>query len=230
MVLIRHGEAVCNVSGVCGGVVGCRGLTGAGREQVDALARRLAQSGELAGADALYASILPRAIETAERLAPALAATGPDASPRPEPAAGDRVPTSASSTPVRPTACRGTSSAPGSVPSTGTPTPTGPSPRAGRAGPDSYAGWTPLSTPWRPGTRANWWWWPPTPGSSRRRCWPSSRWPGAGTGPGSGCVPPMPRSPPGRSSGGRWLLLGYNDVAPVTRRRTGGRPDPVQQA
>ena len=42
---------------------------------------------ELAGADALYASILPRAIETAERLAPALAGRlGPgSSSPRPEP-------------------------------------------------------------------------------------------------------------------------------------------------
>lgn len=76
LVLIRHGEAVCNVSGVCGGVVGCRGLTERGRVQVDALGRRLAESGELAGADALYASILPRAIETAERLAPALARPG----------------------------------------------------------------------------------------------------------------------------------------------------------
>lgn len=76
LVLIRHGEAVCNVSGVCGGVVGCRGLTERGREQVDALGRRLAESGELAGVDALYASILPRAIETAARLAPALARPG----------------------------------------------------------------------------------------------------------------------------------------------------------
>ena len=25
LVLIRHGEAVCNVSGVCGGPLGCRG-------------------------------------------------------------------------------------------------------------------------------------------------------------------------------------------------------------
>jgi broad specificity phosphatase PhoE len=87
IVLIRHGEAVCNVSGVCGGIVGCQGLTARGREQVDALSGRLAESGELAGADALYASILPRAIETAERLAPALAGRpGPgSSSPRPGP-------------------------------------------------------------------------------------------------------------------------------------------------
>jgi broad specificity phosphatase PhoE len=35
-------------------------------------------TGELAGADALYASLLPRAIETAELLAPALGSIGAD--------------------------------------------------------------------------------------------------------------------------------------------------------
>jgi broad specificity phosphatase PhoE len=72
MVLVRHGEAVCNVAGVCGGVLGCQGLTARGRGQVEGLRERLAASGELAGADALYASVLPRAVETAELLAPAL--------------------------------------------------------------------------------------------------------------------------------------------------------------
>jgi probable phosphoglycerate mutase len=74
VVLIRHGEAVCNVSGVCGGPIGCEGLTDRGRAQVAVLRDRLTETGELAGADALYASILPRAIETAVALAPALAA------------------------------------------------------------------------------------------------------------------------------------------------------------
>jgi broad specificity phosphatase PhoE len=78
MVLIRHGEAECNVSGICGGQIGCKGLTDRGRQQVDALRDRLADTGELSGADALYASILPRAIETAERLAPSLAASVDD--------------------------------------------------------------------------------------------------------------------------------------------------------
>ncbi len=77
MVLIRHGEAVCNVSGVCGGPLGCQGLTETGRRQVEALRDRLDFTGELAGADVLYASVLPRAIETAELLAPALAGPGP---------------------------------------------------------------------------------------------------------------------------------------------------------
>ena len=87
IVLVRHGEAVCNVSGVCGGPIGCEGLTGLGRRQVALLRDRLALTGELAGADALYASILPRAIETAELLAPALVADdalgGPAKPPEP---------------------------------------------------------------------------------------------------------------------------------------------------
>lgn len=76
VVLIRHGEAVCNVSGICGGVVGCTGLTDVGRTQVAALRDRLAVTGELAGCDALYASVLPRAYETAEILAPVLLGPG----------------------------------------------------------------------------------------------------------------------------------------------------------
>ncbi len=76
IVLVRHGEAVCNVSGVCGGPIGCEGLTELGRQQVVLLRDRLALTGELAGADALVASILPRALETAELLAPALVAEG----------------------------------------------------------------------------------------------------------------------------------------------------------
>ena len=64
MVLVRHGEAVCNVAGVCGGPLGLPGLTDRGRAQVEGLRDRLAASGELAGTDALYASVLPRAVET----------------------------------------------------------------------------------------------------------------------------------------------------------------------
>ena len=70
IVLVRHGEAVCNVNGIVGGVRGCTGLTELGRRQVAALAARLERTGELAGATALYASVLPRAIETAEILRP----------------------------------------------------------------------------------------------------------------------------------------------------------------
>jgi 2,3-bisphosphoglycerate-dependent phosphoglycerate mutase len=70
IVLVRHGEALCNINGVVGGVLGCTGLTGLGRRQVEALAARLERTGELEDATALYASILPRAVETAEILRP----------------------------------------------------------------------------------------------------------------------------------------------------------------
>jgi 2,3-bisphosphoglycerate-dependent phosphoglycerate mutase len=76
LVLVRHGEAVCNVAGVCGGVIGCTGLTERGRVQVEALRDRLAASGELVGCEALYASVLPRARQTAEILAPVLLTPG----------------------------------------------------------------------------------------------------------------------------------------------------------
>ena len=76
IVLVRHGEAVCNVSGVCGGPLGCTGLTDRGRAQVAVLRDRLTETGELAGTDVLYSSVLPRAVETARILAPALARAG----------------------------------------------------------------------------------------------------------------------------------------------------------
>ncbi len=70
VVLVRHGEAVCNINGIVGGQRGCTGLTGLGRRQVMALAERLSRTGELEGATALYASTLPRAVETAGLLQP----------------------------------------------------------------------------------------------------------------------------------------------------------------
>jgi probable phosphoglycerate mutase len=72
IVLVRHGEAECNVAGVVGGVRGCTGLTDLGRRQVETLAARLADTGELGAVDALYSSVLPRAVETAELLRPVL--------------------------------------------------------------------------------------------------------------------------------------------------------------
>ena len=65
LVLIRHGEAQCHVEQRVGGPEGCTGLSDLGRRQAEALRARLEQSGELDDADALYASTLPRAIETA---------------------------------------------------------------------------------------------------------------------------------------------------------------------
>jgi probable phosphoglycerate mutase len=76
IVLVRHGESRCNIEGIVGGDRGCTGLTERGAAQVAALAARLAETGELVGTAALYASTLPRAIETAEILRPALEATG----------------------------------------------------------------------------------------------------------------------------------------------------------
>ncbi len=56
-----------------------------------ALRDRLAATGELAGADALYASVLPRAVETAELLAPALVATAAERRRRRRPRLQTRV-------------------------------------------------------------------------------------------------------------------------------------------
>jgi probable phosphoglycerate mutase len=72
LVLVRHGEPVVAIKGIVGGPKGDVGLTERGRDQVRAVAGRLAASGELGEVAALYASTLPRAIETAELLAPAL--------------------------------------------------------------------------------------------------------------------------------------------------------------
>jgi 2,3-bisphosphoglycerate-dependent phosphoglycerate mutase len=72
IVLIRHGESQCNVNGIVGGHVGCTGLTECGFEQARKLRDRLASTGELAAADVFYTSLLPRAIQTAETIAPAV--------------------------------------------------------------------------------------------------------------------------------------------------------------
>jgi probable phosphoglycerate mutase len=72
LVLVRHGEAICNVQGVVGGPVGCTGLTETGYRQAEALRRRLSESGELAEAEAFYSSVLRRARQTAEVVAPAV--------------------------------------------------------------------------------------------------------------------------------------------------------------
>ncbi len=72
LVLVRHGEARCNVDGVVGGARGDGSLTARGRDQVRALRDRLARSGEFDDVSAFYTSTLPRAVETAALLAPAL--------------------------------------------------------------------------------------------------------------------------------------------------------------
>ena len=68
--LIRHGESVPNVTPIIGGMRGDAGLTDRGREQAQLLEKRLRE--EELHADQLYASTLPRALETAEYVARAL--------------------------------------------------------------------------------------------------------------------------------------------------------------
>jgi broad specificity phosphatase PhoE len=68
--LIRHGESVANVEPIIGGLRGDSGLTDRGREQARLLEQRL--RAEHLRADQLYASTLPRALETAEYVARAL--------------------------------------------------------------------------------------------------------------------------------------------------------------
>ncbi len=171
IVLVRHGEAVCNVSGVCGGPVGCTGLTDRGRAQVAVLRDRLTETGELAGTDVLYSSVLPRAVETARILAPALA--GPDGAGSGEPVQEcgfcELHPGDADGLDWAAFSARfgnpdwdvdpGREIAPG-----------------GRAGPVSSTGCRPPWIAWRPATPARWSWWPAMPAWSRRHCWPSCRW------------------------------------------------------
>ncbi|MEO7836644.1 MAG: histidine phosphatase family protein [Acidimicrobiales bacterium] len=71
LALIRHGESQATVNGVVAGERGCTGLSDLGRRQAEALRDRLASTGELV-AEVLVASTLPRAIETAEVIGPAL--------------------------------------------------------------------------------------------------------------------------------------------------------------
>jgi probable phosphoglycerate mutase len=71
LVLVRHGESNATVQRIVGGPRSCTGLSDLGRRQASALAERLGRTGEVR-ADVLIASTYPRAIETAELLAPAL--------------------------------------------------------------------------------------------------------------------------------------------------------------
>lgn len=70
LLLVRHGESICAVNGIVGGEKGCTGLTERGFAQARALGDRLAR--ERLRVDALVASTLPRAHQTAEAIASAL--------------------------------------------------------------------------------------------------------------------------------------------------------------
>src|SRR5262245_59800244 len=71
LILVRHGEAHAGFHGVIAGPTGCTGLTDRGRAQALALRDHLAASGRVR-ADVLLSSVIPRAIETAEIIAPGL--------------------------------------------------------------------------------------------------------------------------------------------------------------
>lgn len=71
LVLVRHGESNATVNRVIGGPRTCSGLSDLGREQAARLRDRWATSTEFE-ADVLMASQYPRAIETAEIIAPSL--------------------------------------------------------------------------------------------------------------------------------------------------------------
>jgi len=71
LILVRHGEAHAGLHGVIAGPRGCAGLTAHGRRQAEALREHLLGSGRLQ-ADVLMSSVLPRAIETAQIIAPGL--------------------------------------------------------------------------------------------------------------------------------------------------------------
>jgi probable phosphoglycerate mutase len=71
LVLVRHGEAHAGFVGPIGGAKGCTGLTEHGRRQAEALRDHLRTTGRL-HADVLLASVIPRAVQTAEIIAPGL--------------------------------------------------------------------------------------------------------------------------------------------------------------
>jgi len=79
LVIIRHGESHAQAARRFVGHATCTGLSDVGREQAEAVRDRLARTGELAGVDAVYTSVLARSIETAAIIAPALGRLSPSA-------------------------------------------------------------------------------------------------------------------------------------------------------
>jgi 2,3-bisphosphoglycerate-dependent phosphoglycerate mutase len=72
LVLVRHGESNATVARRLGGMRSCTGLSALGVRQADALRDRLASTKELGDVGALWSSDMPRAMQTAELIAPAL--------------------------------------------------------------------------------------------------------------------------------------------------------------
>ena len=81
LVIARHGEAVCNTTGIVGGDGGCTGLTHRGRQQAHLLADRLVAEHRHRPYDALYTTPRLRVRQTADIIATLLgltATTEPD--------------------------------------------------------------------------------------------------------------------------------------------------------
>jgi probable phosphoglycerate mutase len=72
-VLVRHGESRATIERFVGGPRSCTGLTDRGRLQAEALRNRLS-AGHDVEATALFASNFPRALETANIIAPSIGA------------------------------------------------------------------------------------------------------------------------------------------------------------
>lgn len=72
VILVRHGESQVTVKRVIGGPRSCTGLSPLGVQQAERLRDRLSESRELHDATVLMSSAYPRAIETAEIVAPSL--------------------------------------------------------------------------------------------------------------------------------------------------------------
>lgn len=66
LILVRHGQAHCNVRGIIGGPRGCTGLTDHGRHQARLVANRLRAEHSHAPITAAYTTPLLRARETAD--------------------------------------------------------------------------------------------------------------------------------------------------------------------
>jgi probable phosphoglycerate mutase len=71
LVLVRHGESNVTVARIIGGMRTCSGLSPLGVRQAEALRDRLSTTAELGTVDVLVSSTMPRALETAEIIAPA---------------------------------------------------------------------------------------------------------------------------------------------------------------
>ena len=209
-------------AGVCGGPAGVHGPDRPGVAQVDGAAGPAGpRPASWPGPTPSTPASLPRAIETAELLAPALAAADTEGQAKPAEPSHE---------------CGLCELHPGEADGLtwgefterfGDPDWDADPDRPIAPGGESWSGFvqrvdaTPWTT-WPPPTRASWWWWPATPGSSRPPCWPSCRWSVASTVPASSCAPQHASLTTWEVEDGRWRLLGYNDAVASGRRGVAG--------